>query len=92
MEKVIAKRTKTSENNLISSKTIDGVRNAITTLFNEKREIRITVKKSKVKREEYTARIVGVYQSFFTVEDARLKIAFSLQYIDLITGSIAISV
>lgn len=91
MSNVQSKRTKTSDGMLINAKTIEGVKQEITTLFNDKKDVKILVKKSKVKQEEYSAKIIGIYPSFFTVEDDKLNIAFSIQYIDLLTGSIKIS-
>lgn len=86
-----SKRSKSDESKLINSKTIDGVRVAIENLHTQNCEVKILVKKSKARQEEYLAKIVGVYPSFFTVEDSKLNIAFSLQYIDILTGSIKIS-
>lgn len=91
MSNVQSKRTKTSDEMLINAKTIEGVKQEITTLFNDKKDVKILVKKSKVKQEEYSAKIIGIYPSFFTVEDDKLSIAFSIQYIDLLTGAIKIS-
>lgn len=91
MNNMQTKRTKTSNEMLINAKTIEGVKHEISTLFQEKTNIKILVKKSKARQEEYTAKIVGVYPSFFTVEDDKLNLAFSIQYIDLLTGTIKIS-
>lgn len=91
MNNIQTKRTKTCDDMLISAKTIEGVKKEITALFDKQANIKILVKKSKVRQEEYTSKIVGVYPSFFTVEDAKLNIAFSIQYIDLLTGAIKIT-
>lgn len=90
MSSIQTKRTKTNDDMLINARTIEGVKKEITALFDKQADIKILVKKSKVRQEEYAAKIIGVYPSFFTVEDEKLNIAFSIQYIDILTGAIKI--
>lgn len=75
----------------IYTKTVDDVKKQIALLYDTKHQVQITVHKSKMKVQQYTTYITGVYPSFFTVEDERLKITFSIQYIDILTGTIKIS-
>lgn len=75
----------------IYTKTVDDVKKQIAHLYESKQQVQITVHKSKMKVQQYATYITGVYPSFFTVEDERLKITFSIQYIDILTGTIKIS-
>lgn len=79
------------EEQYIYAKTLDEVKKQIAHLHESKHQVQITVHKSKMKVQQYTTYITGVYPSFFTVEDERLKITFSIQYIDILTGVIKIT-
>lgn len=79
------------EEQFIYAKTLDEVKKQIAHLHESKHQVQITVHKSKMKVQQYTTYITGVYPSFFTVEDERLKITFSIQYIDILTGVIKIT-
>lgn len=83
-------RSKNDKNQFIYAKTVDNVKKQIESLFEQKRQVQITVHKSKMKTQQYTSYIKGVYPSFFTVEDEKLKITFSIQYIDILTGTIKV--
>ncbi len=76
--------------NYIRAKTIEEVKRYVQTLCERKEPITVVTKKTRTKGIEHTAVIEGVYAKFCTVRDDKLKVAYTIQYIDILTGDIRI--
>lgn len=75
----------------IRSATIAEVKKYIERLYAQEKRIVVTLPKTRSKSAEYTASIEGVYAKFFTVKDDKLGVAYTIQYIDLLTGTLSVS-
>ena len=76
--------------NCIKSATLSSVKAQVTSFYEAGKEISVTVKKTRTKGEKYNVTITGVYAKFFTVEDPKFYIKFTVQYVDVIRGNISI--
>lgn len=76
--------------NFIKTKTMEEVRKQVTALYEKEEEIVVTVKKTRTKGAQYTVKIEGVYSKFFTVMDEKLGVAFTIQYVDVLTGNVKV--
>lgn len=79
------------QNDFIKRSTLEEVKNHVQKLYETKREITVNVKKTRSKTETYHVSIEGVYQTFFTVKNDALNANFTIQYIDILTGSVTVS-
>lgn len=76
--------------NYVKPETVDKVRKTFEDLLKEQKNIEISVKKSKTKKEKYTVKIEGVYPSFCTVKNLKLNVAFTIRYVDVIKNDVEI--
>lgn len=76
--------------NYIRAKTIEEVKCSMQTLCDKKENVTVVTRKTRTKVSEHTAVIEGVYAKFCTVRDDKLKVAYTIQYIDILTGDIRI--
>lgn len=75
----------------ITNSEYDKIRQFVEQLFNRKKPIIISIKKSRMTSQSHIVKIQGVYKSFFTVRDESLKANFTIQFFDIITGDVSIS-
>lgn len=79
------------QTNYIRMKTIDELKKYVETLYASKKEITVYVKKTRSKGESHTVIIEGIYAKFFTVRNVQMRLSFTIQYVDVITGNVTIS-
>jgi len=75
----------------ITNSELDIIKQKIENLYNKKQPIVVTFKKSKTNIHSYRVTIEGVFQKFFTVKDDKLKANFTIQFFDIIAGTVTIS-
>ena len=73
---------------------INAIKNAVTELYNEKKEIHVEVhsKKPKINILDSKAHITGVYRNLFTIEviENGLKKSYTVPYTDMFIGRVKI--
>ncbi|MBQ8428484.1 MAG: hypothetical protein IJX30_00075 [Clostridia bacterium] len=77
--------------NFIRITKIEELKKYIKALYEQGKSINVNVKKTRTKGENHDVVIEGIYPKFFTVKNTKMNLAFTIQYIDIITGNIAIS-
>lgn len=79
------------QTNFIQTTKIEELKKYIKTLYEQGKSINVTVKKTRTKGENHDVIIEGIYAKFFTVKNTKMNLAFTIQYIDVITGNITIN-
>lgn len=79
------------QTNFIRITKIEELKKYIKALYEQGKSINVNVKKTRTKGENHDVVIEGIYPKFFTVKNTKMNLAFTIQYIDIITGNIAIS-
>lgn len=79
------------QTNFIRITKIEELKKYIKALYEQGKSINVNVKKTRTKGENHDVIIEGIYPKFFTVKNTKMNLAFTIQYIDIITGNIAIS-
>ncbi len=71
--------------------TVEELKKYVQTLYERQKTISVTTQKTRAKSLTHSAKIEGVYAKFFTVKDCKLGLTHTIQYIDILTGSIEIA-
>ncbi len=79
------------QTNFIRITKIEELKKYIKALYEQGKSINVNVKKTRTKGENHDVIIEGIYPKFFTVKNTKMNLAFTIQYIDIITGNIAIN-
>ena len=66
------------------------IKKQVETLYSLKKPVKVVIKRTRTKLEEYFVSIAGVYAKFFTVKDDKLNLSFTVQYVDVAMGNICI--
>ncbi len=77
--------------NFVKPESVDEVRNRVEKMYKSGNLVTVTLKKSKTKTETHVVKIEGVYKTFCTVKNTRLNVAFTIQYVDVITKVVELS-
>lgn len=76
--------------NFIKITKIEELKKYVTTLCERQTPVRVTVKKTRSKIETHEVVVEGVYPKFFTVKNTKMRLSFTVQYVDVITGNVSI--
>ena len=79
------------QTNFIRITKIEELKKYINTLYAQGKAINVNVKKTRTKGENHDVILEGIYPKFFTVKNEKMKLSFTIQYIDIITGNITIT-
>lgn len=79
------------QTNFIRITKIEELKKYIKTLYAQGKSININIKKTRTKNENHEVIIEGIYPKFFTVKNSKMNLAFTIQYVDVITGNITIN-
>ena len=75
------------QTNFIRITKIEELKKYIKALYEQGKSINVDVKKTRKKGENHDVIIEGIYPKFFTVKNTKMNLAFTIQYIDIITGN-----
>lgn len=78
------------QTNYIKTSTIADLKKKIAAMYERKQPITVYVKKTRSKGEEHDVTIEGIYAKFFTVKNEEMRLSFTIQYVDVITGDVTI--
>ena len=76
----------------ITDSDLEITKQNIERLFKNNQQIIVTFRKSRKKIETHRVTIEGVYRYFFTVKDVKLKTKLTIQFFDIITDAVSLSI
>lgn len=75
------------QKNYIKTSTLDEVKKQIEKLKEKGEPIVVCVKKTRSKIENYSVTVEATYAKIFTVRNTNNRLYFTVQYIDIVTGT-----
>lgn len=78
------------QTNFIKMSKIEEVKRYMQSFCESKRTVWVEIRKTRTKGELYEVIVEGVYHKFCTVKDEKMKLSFTIQYVDIITGGVII--
>lgn len=79
------------QNGFIEPKKAEEAKKRIEEIKSRGEAVTVTVRKSRTKSEKHEVIIDGIYQKFFTVKNTETGLAFTVQFVDMLTGNITIT-
>ncbi len=79
------------QNGFIEPKKAEETKKRIEEIKARGEAVTVTVRKSRTKSEKHDVVIDGIYQKFFTVKNVETGLAFTVQFVDMLTGNVTVT-